>query len=186
MKYALNLIVGRNLKAIRKERMVSLKEIADQCGLTVSFLSQVETGKALPSITTLKLVAEKLNTTISYIMGEEHSDPSPIIRAGERKKINYAQGITMYLLSSTDKNRQMEPLLFRLDPKASSGKSSYKHFGQEFVLVLKGVLEITLNDQSYVLKKGDSIYFNSAIPHSFRNIDKKETEAVWIDTPPSF
>jgi transcriptional regulator with XRE-family HTH domain len=186
MDGSVNLIVGRNLKAVRKERMVSLKDIGTHCNLTVSFLSQVETGKTLPSLTSLKAIAHYLNTTISYLMGEDGPEPDPVVRAGNRKSINYAQGITMYLLSSSDRNKQMEPLLFKMEPSASSGKSSYRHFGQEFVLVLKGMLEIRLNEQTYTLKKGDSIYFNSAIPHSFRNLDKGNTEAIWVDTPPSF
>jgi len=54
------------------------------------------------------------------------------------------------------------------------------------VLVLKGMLEITLNDAVYVLKTGDSIYFNSSTPHTFRNTGKEETEAIWVITPPTF
>ncbi|MDD5567726.1 MAG: cupin domain-containing protein, partial [Candidatus Omnitrophica bacterium] len=70
--------------------------------------------------------------------------------------------------------------------KANSGGVSYKHFGQEFVLVLKGAIEITLNDSMYVLRKGDSIYFNSNVPHEFRNIGNEEAEAIWVITPPTF
>jgi len=90
------------------------------------------------------------------------------------------------MLTSSDPNKQMEPLLFRMSPDSTSGKETYKHFGQEFVLVIKGMIEITLNDTRYVLKKGDSMYFNSSVPHSFRNINKGESEAVWVVTPPSF
>jgi len=92
----------------------------------------------------------------------------------------------MTLLTSPDNNKQMEPLLFKLDKGAVSGGSQYKHYGQEFVLVLKGTLEITLNDMRYTLQKGDSIYFNSNTPHQFRNTDKGETEVVWVITPPTF
>jgi quercetin dioxygenase-like cupin family protein len=80
----------------------------------------------------------------------------------------------------------MEPLLFKLKEGATSGERSYKHFGQEFVLVLKGSIEVMLNDIAYILKKGDSIYFNSNVPHAFKNISKKEAEAVWVVTPPTF
>jgi quercetin dioxygenase-like cupin family protein len=80
----------------------------------------------------------------------------------------------------------MEPLLFKMNEKAASGPSMYKHYGQEFALVIKGTVEITLNDAVYVLKKGDSIYFNSSTPHSFRNVGKEEAEAIWVVTPPTF
>ena len=53
-------------------------------------------------------------------------------------------------------------------------------------MVIKGAMEITLNDTKYVLRKGDSIYFNSSIPHFFKNIHKESTEALWVVTPPTF
>jgi quercetin dioxygenase-like cupin family protein len=80
----------------------------------------------------------------------------------------------------------MEPLLLHLDEGADSGDSAYTHFGQEFVSVIKGSIEISLNKTKYVLKKGDSIYFNSSIPHAFRNISKEKAEVIWVDTPPTF
>jgi quercetin dioxygenase-like cupin family protein len=80
----------------------------------------------------------------------------------------------------------MEPLLFKLSPKATSGETMYRHFGQEFIMVIKGTMEITLNDAIYVLHKGDSIYFNANTPHSFKNLSKDDTEAIWVVTPPTF
>jgi quercetin dioxygenase-like cupin family protein len=80
----------------------------------------------------------------------------------------------------------MEPLLAEMDAYATSGDAAYRHFGQEFVFVLKGTIEIDLNKTKYTLKKGDSIYFNSSIPHAFRNLGKLKAEALWVITPPTF
>ena len=107
----------------------------------------------------------------------------------ERQRKAFKQsgnGIQMYLLSESSPYKQMQPLLFKLGQSAASGESTYSHYGQEFVLVLKGSLEIVLGDKSYKIKKGDSIYFNSSTPHSFKNLFKGETEALWVVTPPSF
>jgi len=186
MDRAINNIVGTNLKNIRQERNISLQEISNNCNVTKSFLSQVEKGKSMPSLSTLKSISEYLNITIGSLLGEERVKLNPVVKMKQRKKIEYSNGITMFLLTSPDPNKQMEPLLFELNPEANTGTRKYKHFGQEFVLVIRGILEITLNDQKYILKKGDSIYFNSFLPHSFKNIDKEVTEAIWVDTPPSF
>lgn len=186
MKANSNPDIAVNLRQIRTDRGMSLKDVADKTGLTVSFLSQLEKGKTMPSISTLKSIAVSINTTISALVGESPVLPDPVIRKDERKSIKYAEGITMYLLSSSGSNNQMETLLFELSPNASSGTKAYRHFGQEFVMVLSGILEITLNSRRHVLKKGDSIYFNSSSPHSFKNISKGRTEAVWVDTPPTF
>jgi transcriptional regulator with XRE-family HTH domain len=181
-------IVGVNIKRLRENKGMTLRALAKQLNVSASFLSQVETGKASPSLATLKNIADSLFTTIGNLIGEgEKISDNPIVRLNERKHYQeVGKGINIYLLTSQDANKQMEPLLFKLAGKATSGTVSYRHFGQEFVLVLKGVVEITLNDTVYILRKGDSIYFNSNVPHSFKNIAKEEAEAVWVVTPPTF
>ena len=178
--------LGDNLRNIRHKKNISLKQIADHAGVTVSFLSQVENGKTSPSLSVLKEIANYLNIAIGSILGESVQADNPVTQSKERKKISYANGINMYLLTSPDANKQMEPLLMEMQESANSGPKSYQHFGQEFVMVLQGLLEIKLNNESYILKKGDSIYFNSSIPHSFRNLKKGVTEAIWVVTPPTF
>lgn len=183
-------MIGINIRKIREDRGETLRGMAKKMGLTASFLSQIETGKASPSLNTLKNMADILQTTVGSLIGETDkkiSAENPVIRQEERKSLKHiGKGIDIYLLASSDLNKQMEPLLFTLDKNASSGDMPYKHFGQEFVLVLKGTLEITLNDTRYVLRQGDSIYFNSGVPHSFKNLDKGSTEAMWVITPPTF
>jgi len=181
-------IVGINIKKAREAKDMTLRELAQLLGVSASFISQVETGKASPSLATLKGIADALSTTVGVLLGDQETKPAnPVVRAKERSlPKNTSKGMQIFLLTSPDPNKQMEPLLFRLDSQAKSGKSLYKHFGQEFVLVTKGALEIKLNDISYVLKQGDTIYFNSNIPHSFKNLHKGETEAVWVVTPPTF
>ncbi|HNS32331.1 MAG TPA: XRE family transcriptional regulator [bacterium] len=180
--------VGVNIKRLRQDKGITLREIARRLDVSASFISQVETGKASPSLSTLKNIADVLSTTVGNLIGEGQGvSDNPVVRASERKHMQkVGEGIRFYLLTSQDANKQMEPLLFKLDEKATSGDASYRHFGQEFVLVLKGTVEISLNDISYVLKKGDSIYFNSSIPHSFRNTGRGEAEAIWVVTPPTF
>ncbi|MDD4294424.1 MAG: XRE family transcriptional regulator [Candidatus Omnitrophica bacterium] len=181
-------ITSIHIKQLREEKGITLRTMAKQLGVSASFLSQVERGKSSPSLSTLKNIANALSTTISNLIGENQMiENNPVVRENERKELTeVSQGVSMFLLTSKDANKQMEPLLFKLDEHASSGNMGYKHFGQEFVLVLKGSIEITLNDTRYVLKKGDSIYFNSNIAHSFKNLGKEKAEAVWVVTPPTF
>ncbi|HNW39564.1 MAG TPA: XRE family transcriptional regulator [Candidatus Omnitrophota bacterium] len=181
-------IVGVNIRRLREDKGITLRALAKELKVSASFLSQVETGKASPSLSSLKNIADTLSTTIGGLIGEGQAvSDNPVVKAGERKQLQeVSKGVNIYLLTSQDTNKQMEPLLFRLNEKATSGEASYRHFGQEFVLVLKGIIEITLNEAVYVLKKGDSIYFNSSVPHSFRNISKEAAEAVWVITPPTF
>jgi quercetin dioxygenase-like cupin family protein len=82
-------------------------------------------------------------------------------------------------------NTVMEPHLFLIAPEAGSG-DSYAHEGEEFIYVLRGDLEITVEGEQYRLKAGDSFYFESATPHRWKNPGRKETSVLWINTPPTF
>lgn len=182
------MIIGLNIKRVRKGKGLTLRGLAKQLKVSASLLSQVETGKASPSLVTLKNIADTLGTTVGNLVGEEQNPTdNPIVREKDRKSIRrISSGMNMYLLTQPDSNKQMEPLLFKMDPKSNSGKSMYRHFGQEFILVLRGKMEIVLNGKKYRLNKGDSIYFNSSVPHAFKNLYSGTTEALWVDTPPTF
>ena len=79
----------------------------------------------------------------------------------------------------------MEPHLFTIAPGAGSGES-YSHEGEEFLFVLRGALDIALEGQSHRLRGGDSFYFESNTPHTWRNPGKTETVVLWVNTPPTF
>jgi transcriptional regulator with XRE-family HTH domain len=180
-------IVGVNIKRLRETKGISLRELARKLGVSASFVSQIETNKSNPSLVTLKNIADALETTVGSLVGEDLDRKEfMIMKESDRKSVDKIHGINMYLLNSADPNNQMEALLFKLEKNATSGKTMYKHFGQEFIYVLEGALEITLNEKKYVLKKGDTIYFNSSTPHSFGNLSKGKTEAIWVVTPPTF
>src|SRR5436305_192950 len=82
-------------------------------------------------------------------------------------------------------NTVMEPHLFRVKPGGGSGES-YSHEGEEFLHILRGRFEIWLNDtEHHLLKPGDSLYFESSMPHRWKNPGKVETCLLWINTPPT-
>jgi quercetin dioxygenase-like cupin family protein len=83
-------------------------------------------------------------------------------------------------------NTMMEPHLFRIAPSAGSGES-YAHEGEEFLYILRGTLEITLdNGETARLAEGDSFYFESSNAHHWKNPGKSETLVLWVNTPPTF
>ena len=180
-------LIGHNIKRHREQLKISIRELAKKLTVSASFLSQLEKGKALPSVTTLKSIADALQTTVGILVGEgEKVLHNPLVRAIERKSLKNVEGQTLFLLTSPDYNKQMEPILFEFDENATSGDSLYQHFGQEFVFILDGGLEITLNEKRYFLDKGDSIYFNSQNPHFVKNVHQGVTRALWVITPPTF
>jgi transcriptional regulator with XRE-family HTH domain len=181
-------MIGSNIRSLRKQKGLTLRSFAKKVNVSASFISQLEAGKINPSLSKLKDIATSLNTTVGQLIGENDRPESLLItRELDRKHDEHiGEGMNVYLLTSPDQYKQMEPLWIKMDKDANSGDHKYQHFGQEFVLILKGKCEITLNDTKYILNKGDSIYFNSNIPHSFRNISNTVTDAIWVITPPGF
>jgi quercetin dioxygenase-like cupin family protein len=101
----------------------------------------------------------------------------------ERKRLQAGRGVRMELLAWG--KTVMEPHLFSIAPGAESG-DSYFHEGEEFLYVLRGTLIISLDGEPYQLKPGDSFYFESSTPHSWRNAGKTQTVVIWVNTPPTF
>ena len=167
-----------------------LRELSQKVGVTASFLSQVERGVAVPSISSLKKISDALGISIASFFDEKAekrigNDFSPIIKKNERKILHPCLGVTYYLLSKNLQGK-IEFLLATYEVGASTGPELYTHRGEECALVLKGSLEIEIGSFVYTLEKDDSISFSCEIPHRVRNVGKIPVVSVWCITPPSF
>jgi DNA-binding transcriptional MerR regulator/quercetin dioxygenase-like cupin family protein len=174
---------GQRFRRLRTRRGLSLAEVARATGVSAGFLSALERGQMRASISTLRRIARFYRTNILSLF-EPVGDNPRLVRPAQRKVLETAPGVRMELLAWG--NTAMEPHLFRLQPGGGSGES-YAHEGEEFLHILKGELEIWLNEhEHYRLRPGDSLYFESATPHRWKNPGKRETTLLWINTPPTF
>jgi len=176
--------LGARIRQLRKDSGKSIKEMTSEIKVTESLISQIERGKANPSITTLWAIARVLKVPIGEFFEPGHSE-SPVVREKERKVINIKDGVRFYLLSP-NLGGKLEVLYILLEPGTITGEELYTHTGEECGLVIKGKIKVTLGDDEYLLKKGDSITFQSTTPHKAQNIGKTEAIIVWANTPPSF
>ncbi|HVO58064.1 MAG TPA: cupin domain-containing protein [Dongiaceae bacterium] len=174
---------GTRFRRLRQRRGLSLAQVAKTTGVSVGFLSALERGQMRASIGTLRRIARYYGTNILSFF-EPAKDNSRLVRPAERKVLETTKGVRMELLAWG--NAAMEPHLFRIKPGSGSGES-YTHEGEEFLHILRGEFEIWLNsDEHYLLKPGDSLYFESSTPHRWRNPGKTESWLLWINTPPTF
>ena len=185
--------IGFRIKIYRKKNKISLKDLAQKVGLSASFLSQVESEKTYPSLQSLKKIADALHTTIGDIIGETGVITNTlVIKREDRKIINHiGKGVEVQLLASLDKNHILDPCIQKLEKGCISGEPPFQHFGQEFIYMLKGVMELTLCDDNqgnskHIMNEGDGIYFNSNVKHSFKNIYDGITEILCVSSPPYF
>lgn len=178
---------GEKIRRLRQAEHMSLSDLAAQVDTSRSFLSQLERGKTTPSLTTLKTIADALGVTVGSLIDEPSHEGSPVIRRAKRPKFAHLQaGMKVEALTHRDIHKSMQPLLFTLQPGASSGGEVYSHHGQEFGFVVTGALEVVVDGSRYKLDEGDSIYFECSKPHQFRNSGDETMVAVWVVTPPTF
>jgi DNA-binding transcriptional MerR regulator/quercetin dioxygenase-like cupin family protein len=177
------LLPGQRFRRLRTRRGLSLAKVAKATGVSIGFLSALERGQMRSSIATLRRMARFYRTNILSLF-ETAGDNPRLVRPAQRKILEATPEVRMELLAWG--NTAMEPHLFRIKPGGGSGES-YSHEGEEFLHVLRGDFEIWLNSgEHYHLKPGDSLYFESSIPHRWKNPGRKETWLLWINTPPTF
>jgi DNA-binding transcriptional MerR regulator/quercetin dioxygenase-like cupin family protein len=174
--------IGAHLRQLRARRRFSLAQVAQSVGISVGFLSALERSQMSGSVGTLRKLARFYKTNILDFF-DTRGTSSRQVRPAERKVLEAGEGVRMELLAWG--NAVMEPHLFRIAPEAGSG-DSYTHDGEEFIYVLRGDLSITVGDEQYRLKTGDSFYFESATPHRWKNPGPRETLLLWVNTPPTF
>lgn len=174
--------IGGHLRQLRSKRRLSLAQVAEAVGISVGFLSAMERSQMSGSVGTLRKLARFYKTNILDFFDATGSN-SRHVRPPERKVLEAGAGVRMELLAWG--NTVMEPHLFRIAPEAGSG-DSYAHEGEEFIYVLRGDLEISVDGENYCLRPGDSFYFESATPHRWKNPGRKETWLLWVNTPPTF
>jgi DNA-binding transcriptional MerR regulator/mannose-6-phosphate isomerase-like protein (cupin superfamily) len=174
--------IGPHLRRLRTERGLSLAQVAKEVGISLGFLSSLERSQMTASVGTLRRLTDFFQTNILDFFDPAESN-SRLVPPDKRKVLNAGPGVRMELLAWG--NTVMEPHLFRIAPQADSGES-YTHDGEEFIYVLRGALHISLEAEEYRLKAGDSFYFESSVPHRWKNPGRSETLLLWVNTPPTF
>ncbi|UWQ90541.1 cupin domain-containing protein [Rhodobacteraceae bacterium M382] len=187
--------LGEDLRALRKAQSMTLADLAEASGRSVSFLSKIERAQARPSVTALQEIAEALGVPVGWFF--ETDGPAPaeerpyIVRADRRRKLTYSglsgtdyMGCEDHLLSAS-LDRQLAMGISTYEAGGSTGDDLYTHEGEEAGMVLKGEIELTLDETVFYLKTGDSFSFSADIPHRYHNPGKVEAQIVWANTPVS-
>ncbi len=175
--------VGQRLRALRLERGLSIRALAERSGLNVNTFSLIENGKTSPSVSTLQQIAGALDGPITaFSEASEPANSSAHVVARHRPRMAFAHGV-LEDLSAGLTSRAVEPFVVTLEPHASSGDTPIVHTGFEFVFCLPGRMSYQVEDQSYVLEPGDSLLFESHLPHCWRNDQAQPAQAILVLYP---
>lgn len=175
--------IGEKLKQLRVLNNLTQEELADRAELSKGFISQLERNLTSPSIATLLDILQCLGTTAADFFNEEPEE-QVVFTEGDYfiKKDADLKNEIRWIIPNAQKNI-MEPIYLKIE----SGGSTYPdipHDGEEFGYILKGSVELHIDNKIYTAKKGESFYFTADKKHHITS--KQGASLIWVSTPPSF
>jgi transcriptional regulator with XRE-family HTH domain len=194
--------VGPRLRAYREQRGLSLRELARRLGVSPSAISQIETGKSRPSVSTLYSIVSELGMSLDELFGAPKPTPPAappaaatpssrptgqkraerhVQRADSRATIDLESDVRWERLTpGPDHDLDFLFVTYDVGGASSEGNRSIRHSGHEYGLILSGTLEVTVGFDHYVLGPGDSISFDSTVPHHLTNRGDEPVRGVWV------
>lgn len=188
--------VPRRLRAERERRGISLRELARRLGISPSAISQIETGRARPSVATLWAIVTELGMSLDDLFqhepggggagsaaGEPHTGPPgvPVVTEEAREALQLATGVRWERLTAdADPDVDFIWVVYDVGGSSSPDDGFIRHAGHEYGLVLSGRLEVTVGFETRELGPGDSIDFESSTPHRLRNAGDEPVTGVWV------
>lgn len=167
-----NSIIGERIRTLRVERGMSIAEASQKSGIPESTLSAIESHAISPPLGNIISLASTLHVTVGELFEDSADAPFCIVRSDDRKTVSRfnsadgkAGGYSYASLGHQKQNRQMEPFLVTLTPVEGSPVEPNQHVGEEIIFVLEGQVEVGLSGHTDILNPGDSIYYDSNLPH---------------------
>ncbi|MBW1799339.1 MAG: cupin domain-containing protein [Deltaproteobacteria bacterium] len=183
---ALNRGLRENIRRLRKDKGLTLNEMAGICNCSSGLLSQIETGAVNPSLATMQSIANVLGVPVGELFAEHPKGQvvPPILTEPRERKLLILEGGVRFQLLSRSIDVPFEYILTTWPPKTSTGKALHIHEGEECGLLLEGELHVETDGKIYHMKPGDSITLSSQTPHRVTNPGEKKAVSVWVNSIP--
>ena len=181
--------ITKNIKDLRKQKKITLQQLADLTGLTKGHLSKIERAKKAPPYSTLNKIAMALNVDAASLLGDNFNQSREkrisLTRKHKRKRIEQLGSIAdgslygyRYEALAHDKHgKNMEPYI--IEP-AFEDEVLFQHEGEEFMFVLEGKHEFIYDGETFIMEKGDSVYFDAAVPHTGKSLGQKKAKLLAV------
>ncbi|MBW1996882.1 MAG: helix-turn-helix transcriptional regulator [Deltaproteobacteria bacterium] len=169
--------IGKRIAKLRRERKMTLKNLAIETGLKTSYLSQIEKGEIMPPVAVILQLSRALEIDSGVLLREEKK------RVGQKSDEDYQKRTEDYSyqnLTPEARHKHLKAFKVFIDPRSEHKGVSYQHLGEEFIYVLKGKIEVLVGETKNVLSPGMSIHFNSSIIHKLRNISSDRAELLVV------
>jgi len=172
-----SLPIGKRILKMRREKKLTLKNLANETGLSTEKISQIEKGETIPPVAVILQLSRALDIDSGILLREEKK------QAGKQSDADYqkrTEDYTYETLTPEARHKHLKAFKISIDPKSDHKGVSYQHLGEEFVYVLKGRVEVTVGENKNILTPGKSLHFNSSIVHKLRNLSTKKAELLVV------
>ncbi len=170
--------VGKRIQTYREKLGLEVDDLAGKVGLPAQLISNFEDGQVAPSIGVMVKLARALGQRVGTFTDDQAAADPIVTRLAEREesiashKENTEGHYRYFAMGAGKTDRHMEPFYIKISPKAEvNEKDVSTHEGEEFIVVVSGTVELTYGKDVHVLKEGDTMYYNSLVPHFLRAVD---------------
>jgi len=182
------LAIGAKIRHIRQSKGLTLENVSARTGLSKGLISRIENEQVSPPIATLLKIASAFTIDIAHFFSDQASAHRvTVVRGNEVSSSRSSMilegkdaGYVYELLAFKKDNKHMEPFIVKFDIRKREEIPLQQHRGEEFLHLMEGKLEFFTKDETIVLEEGDSIYFDSGVPHGYRGIGKESPKALVV------
>lgn len=182
-------LIGAKIRQIRESRQMSTQELADTSDNSLNLIEDIENGEVVPSLTPLIKIARALGVRLGTFMDDSPQKGPFIVEKGKSHQVIYFSGLEdetkessmeFYSLGAGKSDRHMEPFLVDVDIHDDDNFNLSSHEGEEFIFVLNGEIEVVYGQEKYRVLEGDSIYYDSIIPHHLHAYGKEPAKILAV------
>ena len=167
-------IVGEKIKSIRETKQISVSELAERTGLAEEQINRIENNVDIPSLAPLIKIARALGVRLGTFLDDQDEVGAVVCRKEElnnstisfsNNAMNARTHMQYHSLSNSKADRHMEPFIIDIENTEETNYELSSHEGEEFIFVMEGAVEISYGKKTHVIEAGDSIYYDSIVPH---------------------
>ncbi|MDH3198106.1 MAG: XRE family transcriptional regulator [Candidatus Krumholzibacteria bacterium] len=182
---AAKLELGDRLRRIRLAQNLTLKDVERKARVSATHISEIERGTTSPTVGALARIARALGTEAAQLLREGELPRLAVVRRGERHALAIPSWrANLFPLSGAVRDAEISLIDVEIEPGPVEKAWPVSRRGEALVTVVRGVVEVSVGDDTRLLKAGDTMHFDAASPHAVRNIGDGKARLVWVTTPP--
>lgn len=180
--------VGEIIHRLRKDRKMTLLELSNKSGVALATLSRMENGKMTGTLESHMNICKALEVSLPELYRDLEASMKTVDVQTKKTRTDvfvHDKKASSEMLAPNVLNKKMMPTMIKIQKSGNTHKEETKPGIEKFVYVLDGRVEAVIGDEKYAISKGDTLYFESSIPHYFRNIGSNDARMICVITPPA-